>query len=90
MKKKILSVLAAMYFCGIIQAQENYVFHGKKDSAQALTFELLFQYSKECYNDSSLSHYQINLDNSSWMKVYSHKTATLDGFVIWLRKKYYR
>lgn len=64
-----------------------------------ITTKLIFQYEKECYNDSTLDYIygnELTVSDGDWSQkyysrktpFYRHKQPTFDGFIAWLHKKY--
>lgn len=70
-----------------------------------ITFELLLQYEKDCYNDSTVSYYYTMCDNGCWdvpcnkgdkdftgwecPAHWKHKIPTFEGFIKYIKLKYY-
>ncbi len=66
-----------------------------------ITDKTIFDYEKECYNDSTLVQVNVNPDKNIshngittcvyyppiWENKWSHKDSSFKGFILWLHKK---
>ena len=93
------AMLAVCIFCKPAKSQtviNKYSLIGKhNDTVQVMTIEDLVFYVRDCAKDSvlvkvSADQYMIDKNGNRITEYYIPVEATLNGFAIWLGKKYYR